>query len=103
MSIEKRADPQQTSPGNDKGVDLMITQKQMKEWIPEAVEQFKAAMPPIDVPYPEIHIASDKTALRIREEIVSRLHSPQKNPGKASAMEPSMAKQETPSSFTKTM
>lgn len=54
----------------------MITQKQMKEWIPEAVEHFKAAMPPIDVPYPIIRVASVSTADSIREELVEMTHSP---------------------------
>lgn len=54
----------------------MITQKQMKEWIPEAVEHFKAAMSPIDVPYPEIFIASANTEDSVREELVEMTHSP---------------------------
>ena len=48
----------------------MITQKQMKEWIPEGVGHFKASMPPVDSAYPEIHIASRKLAAKKRIELV---------------------------------
>ena len=59
----------------------MINQRQMRIWIPEAVESFKAIMPPIDVPYPEFIIASAKTAENLRSSTVSRLRSPQKHAG----------------------
>ena len=48
----------------------MISQKQMKEWIPEAVAGFKAAMPPINAPYPEIRIVTDKTMYAVRDEML---------------------------------
>ena len=59
----------------------MINQRQMRIWISEAVERFKAIMPPIDVPYPEFIIASAKTAENLRSSTVSRLRSPQKHAG----------------------
>ena len=66
----------------------MITQKKMKEWIPEAIERFKSMMPATDVQYPEIVITSGATAVWKREEAVERVNSPQKNPGSATtAME----------------
>ena len=39
---------------------MMISQKQMKLRIPEALEQFQLAMPAVNAPYPEIRFASDK-------------------------------------------
>ena len=55
----------------------MLNQRQMKEWIPEAVGHFKSIMPEIDVPYPEIHIVSANKAQETRDQIVERLHSRQ--------------------------
>lgn len=65
----------------------MLSQKQMKEWIPEAVESFKAAMPSVEVPYPEIHIGSNATWLRIRDSVVSSLRSNQSRPDFTAALE----------------
>ena len=59
----------------------MISQQKMKSWIPEAVERFKAVMPPIDAPYPEFCIVSEQTKEKKRAEIVELIKSPQKNPG----------------------
>ncbi len=63
----------------------MIAQKKMKGWISEAVERFKSVMPSIDAEYPEIIIASDKTATRKRAAAVEKIRSPQKNSGSDSA------------------
>ena len=38
----------------------MVSQKQIKAWIPPAISIFKKYMPSTDVPYPSIHIVSDK-------------------------------------------
>ena len=59
----------------------MISQKKMNEWYAEAERTFQSAMPPIDIPYPEHYILSEKTASVKRAEIVNALQSPQKNPG----------------------
>ena len=48
----------------------------MREWIPEAIKQFKAVMPSIDVPFPQIYIVSDKNAGVKRQELVEALDSP---------------------------
>lgn len=48
----------------------MISQKQIKEYIPGAVEAFREVMPPIDVPYPEIRIASATTLKKVRAELL---------------------------------
>ena len=45
---------------------MMISQKQMKLWIPEALEQFQLAMPAVNAPYPEIRFASDRTMEKVR-------------------------------------
>ncbi len=48
----------------------MISQKQINEFIPGAVEAFREVMPPIDVPYPEIRIASATTLKKVRAELL---------------------------------
>lgn len=48
----------------------MITQKKIKEWIPEAVAAFRAVMPPIEKEYPAIYIASEATLYKVRNEPV---------------------------------
>ena len=48
----------------------MITQKKIKEWIPGAVEAFRAVMPLIDKEYPAIYIASEATLCKVRDEPV---------------------------------
>ncbi len=48
----------------------MISQKKIKEYIPGAVEAFREVMPPIDVPYPEIRIASATTLKKVRAELL---------------------------------
>ena len=65
----------------------MISQRQMNAWIPQAIDDFKAVMPPIDVPFPEIHILSRTTQETKRAEIVDRLRSPQVNQGEPAMME----------------
>ena len=65
----------------------MISQKQMKEWIPEAVERFKDVMPEINVPYPEFHIASKATAEKKRADVVKTVQSPQIHVGKPAKAE----------------
>lgn len=55
----------------------MTTQKQIKEWIPTAVETFQRFMPCPEIP--EIHIVSEKTLFKRRAEIVERLQAKQKN------------------------
>ena len=48
----------------------MISQKQIKEYIPSAVEAFREVMPPVDVPYPEFRIASATTLKKVRAELL---------------------------------
>ena len=48
----------------------MITQKKIKEWIPEAVEAFRAVMPPIDKENPAVYIASGATLCKVRNELI---------------------------------
>ena len=55
----------------------MTTQKQIKEWIPTAVEIFQRFMPCPEIP--EIHIVREKTLFKKRAEIVERLQAKQKN------------------------
>lgn len=59
----------------------MVTQKQIKAWIPEALSIFQKYMPPFPgmeyIPIPEIHIVSDRTIFQTRRELVDRLHSQQ--------------------------
>ena len=57
----------------------MLSQRQMKEWIPAAVEHFRKVMPPIDAPYPEIAFASNKGNRKeeqVRKEFVEKYDSP---------------------------
>ena len=54
----------------------MISQKQMKDWIPSAVEHFKSTMPSANAPYPEIYIGSRQTAGHLRLSILEQLNSP---------------------------
>lgn len=65
----------------------MITQKQIKEWIPGIIDRFKAAMPDIAVPFPEIHIVTRVTWEKARSSIVERLQSNQINPGSDAGLE----------------
>lgn len=59
----------------------MVTQKQIKAWIPEALSIFKKYMPPFPgmdcIPIPEIHIVSDRTVFQTRRKLVARLRSQQ--------------------------
>lgn len=54
----------------------MISQEQMKEWISEAISHFKKSMPPIDVPYPEIHFTTFSRMDQDRPPLVKRLQCP---------------------------
>lgn len=65
----------------------MVSQKQMKEWLPETLEQFKAALPPIGMPYPEFYIFSNKDWEMKRAKVVEAVQAPQKNAGRVSMME----------------
>lgn len=65
----------------------MITQKQIKEWIPGIIDRFKAAVPDIAVPFPEIHIVTRVTWEKARASIVERLQSNQINPGSDAGLE----------------
>lgn len=53
----------------------MATQKQIKEWIPRAIQIFQAYIPLTGLP--EIHIVSDKTLFKTRAELVEKLQSHQ--------------------------
>lgn len=57
----------------------MTTQKQIKEWIPEAVSVFQSIMPPISTPYPDIQIASASTLSKVRAALVEKTGSPNVN------------------------
>jgi len=57
----------------------MTTQKQLKEWIPEALSAFQSIMPSISTPYPEIHIASASTLSKVRSALVKKTGSPNVN------------------------
>lgn len=65
----------------------MITQKQIKEWIPGIIESFKTAMPNITVPLPDICIVTRTTWAKTRDRIVERLQSNQANPGQDAGLE----------------
>lgn len=54
----------------------MISQKQMKDWIPPAVEHFKSTMPGANAPYPEIYIGGRQTAEHLRLSLLEQLNSP---------------------------
>ncbi|MBR3016722.1 MAG: hypothetical protein IKH57_06535 [Clostridia bacterium] len=47
----------------------MISQKQMREWIPNAVATFRSAMPPISIQFPMIYIASKHTMEKVVAQI----------------------------------
>lgn len=51
----------------------MATQRQIKQWIPAAIDIFRKYIPMDDLP--EIHIVSDRTLFKTRREIISRLGS----------------------------
>ena len=51
----------------------MSTQKEIKEWIPRAVEIFRRFMPPTDVPMPSIHVVSDRTLFQTRARLVEKV------------------------------
>ena len=53
----------------------MLTQRKMKEWIPETVKLFQTVMPSIDVPYPEIWIVTDKTMDKVRNLLLEKTQS----------------------------
>lgn len=53
----------------------VTTQKQIKEWIPEALSAFQSIMLPISTPYPEIHIASTSTLSKVRSALVEKTGS----------------------------
>jgi len=53
----------------------MISQKQIKEWIPGALSAFQSIMPAIPVPYPEIRIASSSTLYKVRAALVAQTES----------------------------
>ena len=57
----------------------MTTQKQIKEWIPEALSAFQSIMPPISTPYPEMRIASATTLGKVRAALVEKTGSPNVN------------------------
>lgn len=61
----------------DGGDKNMTTQKQIKEWIPAAVETFQRFMPCPQIP--EIHILRENTLFKKRAAIVERIQSKQKN------------------------
>jgi len=50
----------------------MITQKQIKAWIPSTVAQFTAVMPPCEAPLPEIVVASEAQIPYVREELIEK-------------------------------
>ena len=53
--------------------DIMVTQKQIKDWLPTAIEIFQRFMPPTDVPFPSVHIISDKTVFLTRAKLVEKV------------------------------
>ncbi|MDD3141330.1 MAG: hypothetical protein PHX08_20510 [Lachnospiraceae bacterium] len=55
----------------------MATQKQIKEWLPNAIKIFQTYIP-MPTP-PEIHIVNKRTLVKKRTELVTRLHSHQIN------------------------
>ena len=65
----------------------VVSQKQMKEWIPGAIKDFQEKMPPVDIPYPEIHIVTDRTMIATRNALLEKTQSPTKIRGNAPAME----------------
>ena len=65
----------------------MLSQRQMKEWIPETIELFKSVMASNHAPFPEICIVSDKTMDRIRNSLLARTQSQAKLRVEIPAME----------------
>lgn len=53
----------------------MISQKQMNEWVPKAVEHFQSVMSPINCPYPQYKIVTDRTADSIRTSLLEQTGS----------------------------
>lgn len=49
----------------------MITQRQIRDWIPETLSVFQKAMPHISIPYPEIFIASSRTCDTLRNRLIT--------------------------------
>ena len=65
----------------------MLSQRQMKEWIPETIELFKSVMASNHARFPEICIVSDKTMDRIRNSLLARTQSQAKIRVEIPAME----------------
>ena len=57
----------------------MVTQKQIKAWVPTAIQIFKKFMPPTDVPFPSVHIVSEKTLFATRARLAEQVQCQQKN------------------------
>ncbi len=57
----------------------MVTQKQIQEWLPTATLIFKRFMPLTDIPFPSVHIVSEKTLFSTRAKLVEKLRCHQKN------------------------
>ena len=56
----------------------MVTQKQIKDWLPTAIEIFQRFMPPTDVLFPSVHIVSDKTVFPTRAKLVEKVRCHQR-------------------------
>ncbi|MCR5604553.1 MAG: hypothetical protein K6G27_12765 [Lachnospiraceae bacterium] len=57
----------------------MLSQKQIRQWIPDAVSAFQSVMPPISKPYPIIQIASSATLNKVRSHLVEQTKSQNRN------------------------
>ena len=48
------------------------TQKDIMHWTSAAIDIFQSIMPPIDKPYPRVYIATSRTFLNMRAELIAQ-------------------------------
>lgn len=53
-----------------------MTRTELKQRVQYAIEKFKEVMPPLDAPYPEIHITTAKTYQKTYEKLAKELGAP---------------------------
>jgi len=56
----------------------VATQKKIQAWLPNAIQIFQKFMPPTNVPFPSIHIVSNKTVFATRAKLVEQIRCHQK-------------------------
>lgn len=65
----------------------MLTQQQIRLWVPPATQIFQRYMPPIAAPYPKVYIASRRTHTVLREKLISQTGNLHTSPPEDSIME----------------